>query len=244
MSRTSKQLLERAAWWRRRPWPCVVLGVDPGARAGYAVAVPAAPPPGVLRGGSGGAEQHLHVVRAAELDTSTRALEEALAFAVEVARAEEVHLVVCLEDWGRGGKLGIKTWLGLGAAAGAWKRAALLAAAEGSGDVLTATRSLLQVQQTTWRSRMVEESGDRSSGKFVPHDSEGWKRAATRECAERFPYLQLGGANAAEAALIAAYTLRSDELGRLLPPTYLRQRGFEPPPEEKAPKRGRRPAGQ
>lgn len=245
MSRTSKEMAERAAWWRRRPWPCVVLAVDPGARAGYAVAVPSSPPTKLMPR-VGEAELHLHVVRAGELETNTRALEEALLFAAEVARAEKLHLVLSLEDWGSGGRLGIKTWLGLGAAAGAWKRAALLAASEGCGDVLTVTRSILHVQQSTWRSWMVEESGDRSSGKFVPHDSDGWKRAATRECASRFPYLQLEGANAAEAVLIAGYTTRSEELGRLLPATYLRARGFEPLSPELVPKRrkGRGVAGQ
>lgn len=241
MSRTAKELVERAAWWRRRPWPCVVLGVDPGATAGWCLAVPEAPGPGMVHPiHKSEAEQDFSIIRAKELDTGTRELEATVSLAVEAARRRGLQLVVSLEDWGSGGRLGIKTWLGLGAAAGAWTRAVLLAARE-SADVLTVKRSILRVQQATWRSRMVDESGDRSSGKYVPFDSEGWKRAATHSCAARFPYLQLDGANAAEAVLVAGYTMRSDELGRLLPDTYLRKHGFEPlPPPAPKLKKGTR----
>lgn len=238
MKRTVQEQVERAAWWRRRPWPCVVLGVDPGAEAGTALLVPHRQS---TRADTPEAEGGFQVLWAREVGTMSRQLEATIQEAAVEARARGLHLVVSLEDWGRGGKLGIKTWLGLGAAAGAWKRATLLAAAEDCGDVLTVSRSILQVQQATWRSWMVEESGDRSTGRFVPFDSEGWKRAATRACAAHFPYLQLEGANAAEAALLAAYTLRSDELGRLLPATYLKRHGFEPPLiEEVEPRRGKR----
>jgi hypothetical protein len=239
VARTAKDMVERAAWWKRRPWPCVVLGVDPAAAAGWSLALPE-PPPREKVGAAPGSDVELgyHVLCAAEVNTGTRALENAIQSAVKVARLRKLHLVVSLESWGSGGRLGINQWLGMGEAVGAWKRATLLAAQEGCGDVLTVTRSILRVQQSTWRSRMVDESGDRSSGKFVPYDSEGWKRAATRMCSIRFPYLQLEGANAAEAVLVAGYTMRSDELGRLLPDTYLRAQGFEPLPElPKAPKK-------
>lgn len=243
MSRTSKQQVERAAWWRRPPWPCVVLGVDPAAEAGAALAVPQS----TRVDTSGDEEDGYTLLIAREVDTRTRAVEATLEEACEVARARGLQLVVSMESWGAGGRLGINQWLGMGEAVGAWKRAALLMAASGQWrDVLTLSRSILRVQQSTWRSWMVEESGDRSSGKFVPFDSEGWKCAATRACARLFPTLSVEGANAAEAALLAGYTMRSDELGRLLPETYLRARGFEPPPPEPSTSKRRRPraAGQ
>lgn len=215
-SRTLKEQSERVAWWKRRPWPAVVLGADPAEKAGGAILVPR--------------ENGPHVVEAREILTTSRGLEAFIMHAVEVARAEGLPLVAALETWNSGGRLGIKTWLGLGAAAGAWKRVLELAAREDCGDVLTVSRSIVEVPQVRWRSWMVEESGVQEAGKYRPFNSEEWKAAALRACAEHFTDVPLEGVNAAEALLVGAYVARSDELGRLLPATLLARHGYGLPP--------------
>lgn len=237
-SRTKQELVDRAAWWRRKPWPVVILGLDPAEESGGTIALPKEAPGGM--GQPGGP----YLWRAEEVNIYTRGVEGLVTAAVNVARQEGLQLVVCLEEWGSGGRLGIKTWLGMGAAAGAWKRTVALLAREDCADVLTPSRCLFSVPQTRWRSRMIEECGVRGAeGGFRRYTPEQWKKAAGDTVREMFPYVRLAGANAAESALIAAYAARSDELGRLLPSTYLRKHGFEPlPPLPKQEKRKSKPA--
>lgn len=219
----SERKVDRAAFWRRRPWPVVLLSVDCAATAGASILLP---------------EEHYgecplvggpHLWKLRELETSTRDLEATIQEAVKLAREREMQLVMALEQWGSGGRLGINQWLGMGAAMGAWTRALLMAAREGAEDVLTVSRSIIKVPQTRWRSWMIEESGTRGPDGFKPFDSEGWKKAATRTLVQLYPGVYLPGDNAAEAALLGVYASRSDELGALLPDRYLRQHGFESP---------------
>jgi len=211
--RTKKEQAAHAAWLLRDPWPVVVLAVDPGAVSGAAIVTPS----------DGGLVEHLEVV-----DPMTTRIEELLDDAADRARSLDAELILALEDWGSGGLVGIKTWLGLGATRGYWRRAAMLAARAELDDVLVQSRCCVHVNMRTWRGRMIDESGDRDEhGRFHPYDSDGWKRAATRTLARLQPHVRMSGADEAEAGLIGLYGIRSDEVGRLLPDRYLRARGFD-----------------
>lgn len=222
MKRTAQERMERAAFWRRAPWPVVVLGVDPAEGAGAAIATPEEKLPGYhVEGGP-------EITISQEVATNTRALEAILDTAAGMARRKKLKLAVVLEEWGSGGKLGIKTWLGLGAAAGAWKRAVILAAMEQHKDVLLPRACLLSVPQTRWRSQLIEESGTRdAAGKYKNFTSEQWKEQAQKAVRGYFPLLEVPGPNAAEATLIALYGARCLELGELLPKWYLKEHGRE-----------------
>ncbi len=236
-SRTRLEMVERAEWWRRKPWPVVLLGVDPAESSGWTIALPEEAPRGL--GMAGGP----YLWRCEQVNIYTRGVEEAVEAAANLAQQRGLKLMVCLEEWGSGGRLGIKTWLGMGAAAGAWKRAVLLAAREERHkEVLTVSRCLLGAPQSRWRSRMIEECGIQVGDSFRRYTPEEWKKAAGDAMREMFPYVKLEGADAAESGLIAAYAMRSDELGYMLPDTYLRKHGFEPLPVQPAKeKKARKP---
>lgn len=202
-NRTKAEQEERRRWWERKPLPVAVLGVDPGERAGAALHLPKA---GVLW--------------SRQVETNTRQLEQALEQALRDAwTAGCSRLLMVIEEWGRGGKMGIDQWLGLGAALGAWRRTAALLVAE-CGDpwaqLLTKTRSTVRVPMVTWRSHMFEVFGAYAGGKYRPFKSADWKEQAVRRCAELFPAMTFDGPDAAEAALIAYYGARSDEAGKVV----------------------------
>ena len=137
-------------------------------------------------------------------------------------------MVTVLEDWGKGGHMTLSSWVGMGEQRGPWRRAAIMAAEHYS--MVTKGRIAL-VAQTRWRSRVIEETGDRSSGEFVRFDAAGWKAAAVRVAPELVvdgyvPH----GENAAEAVCLGYYAARSDEVGKLIPKTVLKRYGltYEP----------------
>jgi hypothetical protein len=220
VARTRAELAARAAWWDRRAWPVVVLGVDPGnSVAGAGLSVPRTTGPDLLW--------------ARNVDPFTREIERVFDDALEVADDLGYDLVVAIETWGRGGPMGLEAWIGLGAAKGYWKRETLLRCAEDNTGRLVKSRCLLDVNMRTWRSFMHDEHGTKvphptKPGQFkhVPYDEEGWKKAATRMLADLCPTVRVDGADAAEAGLVALYAHRSDELGKKLPKTLLRDHGF------------------
>lgn len=217
--RTRVAEAERAAWRARPAWPVAVLGIDPGTDvAGAGLVVPS----------EGGAPALLW---ARSVGSYTRGIEEVLSAAIGSARARGLGLVLVLEEWGAGGPLGIKSWLGLGAARGHWLRAARLALVEGADDVLVASRLHASALTQTWRSMMDIPTSvvDPVTGERRRNEEEDWKRHATRRLAELAPGIWIDTADAAEAALIALYGSRCDDVGRQLPISLLASRGLERP---------------
>lgn len=210
--RTRKAEAERGAWRLRRPWPIAVLGVDPGSPAGAALVLPC------------GADPRLVWCRT--VDPLTLQIEEAIDSAAEHAREARLELVLVLEEWGRGGPLGIDSWLGLGASRGHWLRAAHIAARGRHADVLTVSRLYSYAHIATWRSWMDVPPGQYDGGKFIKNDSEGWKKAATRRLLEIDAGVKIDSADAAEAGLIALFGSRSDQVGEKLPRRLLASHGF------------------
>lgn len=214
MARVAKPKVSRyQEWLATPPVECAILGVDPGASAGAALTIWS--PVG-----------H-ELVWAREVVTDTTALEVAVTDAVGAARAAQLALVVAIEEWGRGGPLGIDQWLGLGAAAGAWKRAALIAA-DVRAPTIVRSRAVVRVGQRTWRSAMIPEAGTRNAaGTFRPYDTEGWKKAAKARVLDLFG-LRFGdvSADVAEAILIAHYATRDRRIADMIPrASALRNKG-------------------
>jgi len=230
--RTRAVEAERAAWRVRRPWPIALLGVDPGTEvAGAGLVLPDAT----------GEEPDLRWVRS--IDPYSLEIESAIDDACDAARARGVGLAFVLEEWGQGGPMGIESWLGLGAARGHWKRAAMLAALGRHSDVLVPSRLFTYAHIQTWRSWMDVPPGTwDAAGKFAHHDPEGWKKAATTRLAALYPKVRIDSADAAEAGLIALYGCRSDDVGRKLPKRLLAGAGIdEPPPRVKKAKKPAKP---
>lgn len=154
------------------------------------------------------------------VDPFTRSVEEIIEQTIEIAVARNMLVVLATEEWGRGGPLGIDQWIGLGERRGIWKRALRV-----TNHMPT---KIVHINARTWRSHMIDETGDRSSGTFVAYDTDGWKRAATRVYTEVFdapPPIET--ADAAEAALLGAYAIRSNEVLKVLGVRYLAAHGFE-----------------
>jgi hypothetical protein len=221
--RTRAEQRSRAAWWDRTPWPCAVLGIDPGALAGATLGCPnyRAQPADV------------RIIWHRAIDSATRELERAVRDAACFAKENELQLVLVLEDWGRGGPLGIDTWLGLGAARGHWERAARLILDEMEGCPIRRTKPWVRVGQTAWRSRMIESWGTSviapgGGSIFTPHDPAGWKLAA-RDAVKEILGIDAVSDDEAESILIAFYAMRSDEVGKALPKRLLRAHGFAAP---------------
>lgn len=217
--RTRLAEAERAAWRARRPWPTAVLGVDPGTEiAGAGLVLPdSAFEDPVLRW-------------ARSVDPYTLELEEIVEEAVAAARERGLGLVFVFEEWGRGGPMGIDSWLGLGAARGHWIRAARLACLK-HPDVLVASRLYVYAHMQTWRSWMdVPAVVLNEQGKTLRRNTpEDWKKHATRRLAELCPHVTLDSADAAEAGLIALFGSRFDAVGRKLPMRLLNRYGLERP---------------
>lgn len=205
---------EHAAFFARPAFPVVVLSVDPGTRAGAAVIAP-------------GTDGRPKVVLCEAIDSATRALEAMISSAIAIARAKDMMLLLAIEEWGRGGPLGIDQWIGLGERRGLWKREFLLLGSEAPApSPIRKSESIVHVNARTWRSRMIFETGERVADTFRPFDTDGWKRAATRTLLAHAPDVAIETADAAEAALLGLYSIRSDELHKRLGKRYLASRGF------------------
>lgn len=197
-----------AAWWSRPPWPVVILAADPGRRAGAAI----------LSCDRGGVE----LVKAVPVDTYTREVDVLVKLALAKAEQRGVPFFLALEAWGRGGPMGIDQWLGLGEQRGAWRRTFIIEAPEHQ-------RNVVQVTQSRWRSRMVEETGDMTTGQWQPFGPDGWKQAALRAArAHLIDGYVPDDPDAAEATCIALFAARSDEVGNKLSKRYLAGAGYDP----------------
>jgi hypothetical protein len=200
------------AWLAQPVNQCAVLGIDSGDDAGVSLWVPGAGGPRCLW------------TRAVK--TNTRALEAALEDAVREARARNLRLVLYAEEWGAGGPLGIDQWLGLGAAIGAWKRAAILLC-ETARPTIVPSRLMCRVLQVTWRSDLGMPFGTyvdvgKKKPVFVRHDAEGWKKAANARVFEMFGHIESFDTNAAEAMLIGYHGMRSPAVFNLMNPSAKR----------------------
>lgn len=217
MAKTSKIVESRyQRWLAGDVVPCTILGIDPGDSAGATC---------LTYAGAGG--HAVHFVRS--VNTNTLELEHTVNDAIEIAHELGQVLVFAIEDWGIGGPLGMKQWQGLGAAAGAWIRAAHLAAQRCSAEniragrfvVLARDRAVVRIVSRTWRSCIIEEAGTYSEvagkTKFKPFDSVGWKRAATRRAHELFGHVGVKDANAAESLLIAHCATRDARIAGMIP---------------------------
>lgn len=196
--------ISRAEAWALAPVSRrVVLGIDPGERAGASL---------VVVNDAGGVD----LVWSHEVDTMTREVERVLAHAFALAREAGTKVVIVAEEWGRGGPLGLEQWMGLGMHVGAWRRAAFIAHAEGASDAFAKSSGFVRVGMSSWRAAMlpgVALEAKRAKGSKAK--TEVWKRAATRRVLELWPGLdpRRFGANAAESALIALYATRDVDAG-------------------------------
>jgi hypothetical protein len=218
---TIKAMKEAALrqWWDREPWPCIILSVDPGKRAGASI----------IQSGPG----MVGMIRCEGLQTNSRYVEGFIQNAKQIAEDRKIPFFMILEDWGSGGILGIKQWLGLGAQRGAWVRAAIL---EG-----IAPRQILYVTQSRWRSRVIEASGvyeEKKDGgsfktvwrKFKPDE---WKDQAHSTAKELFTGQHIPiDPDASESACMGYYAARSDEIGKAFLKTDLKLFGYSFEPVE------------
>ena len=212
MTKKKARELALQQWWDRSPWPCMILSADPGKEAGAAL----------LKSGPGG----LTLIEAREIDTYTSQVEEMFDLAIIKCYQYELPLVLVLEDWGAGGRRGITQWIGLGEQRGAWRRAHMLLA--GSHKLVSKTR-IAYINQNRWRSRVVPETGVREPQGFRRFTPEEWKGAAYRAAIDLLPDAHVPNTpNAPEAVCMAVFGARSDEVGKKLPPTYLRKHGVQP----------------
>lgn len=168
-------------------YPCaaVVLGVDPGRVSGWAVVAPDGPDAVLLAAGCGeGGEA------------------EAIAAASELAEQAGLPLVVVAETWpvgrGRGqrDRLSAAALAGLGARWGRWQLRL-----EDAGHPRART---LRVTTGTWRRAILGGASQRRSA--------SWKRAAILAVEGRYG-VRLGP-DAAEAALIATWGVRSPRVAK------------------------------
>lgn len=218
--KTKKQIREEAlaSWWNREPFPAVILAVDPGKKAGASIIISKP-------------RQGLFLAFCSPIDTFTRQVEATFTTAIRLARECDLYLVLVLEEWGRGGPLGIDQWIGLGEARGAWRREFILRCNEETSPRLIQSK-IMTTSQSRWRSRVIPETGDRSSGTFKAFTPEQWKEAAHRAALDYFPSDWVPPLDASESACIGVYAARSDELGKLIGKRELKRYGLEFSPLE------------
>lgn len=108
------------------PISAVVLGVDPGARSGWAILAPA----GKLEAG--------------EVRTK---IDAPIARALEVAAANELPLIVAMEKWTAGGWKSFASFGGLSAQAARWLEALRVAGVP--------KKSVVRVTTQRWRARVI-----------------------------------------------------------------------------------------
>lgn len=223
ITKAEKKRRDLAAWHRRYYWPAIIVGVDPGRQSGATVFV--------------SRRRTLKPIVSASVDTHSRDIESILEEAVDLAKDEKLPVVLMMESWGKGGPLGIEQWIGLGEARGIWRRAFTLAMKDADplrvGPVKLFSPSRVgYVNQRSWRSRMIEETGGTDArGKWIPFDSDGWKDAAIREVCRRTGWSpdRITGDDA-ESFLVGSYAAQSDALGKMLPKTHLARYGLTFPP--------------
>jgi len=195
-------MISRADAWKLAPVSRrVVLGIDPGERAGASLLVYTA--------------HGVDLVFCREVDTNSTQLEDALAEAFYVALRAGVKLTIAVEEWGRGGPLGLEQWIGLGMHVGAWKRAAILKADNGAAAAFSKSSGFIRVGMSSWRAALLPGVAADAKRAKSKERSEVWKRAATRRVLEIWPALNPRhfGANAAESALIGLYAMRDVDAG-------------------------------
>lgn len=134
----------RLSW---KPWPCVILAIDPGARGGWAIGIEG------RRIASG-------VAASAEQRTSAIALAVRLQTEVQPAR----FLVVAAEKWQRGGWRSFESIVGTGAAWGRWAEQLELIA-------FPATR-IVRVVPKTWRAPTI---GQVKGGREMQKRAATWR---------------------------------------------------------------------
>lgn len=194
--------ISRADAWQNAPIiRRVVLGIDPGERAGASLLVDTA------RG--------VELVFCREVETNSTQLEDVLAEAFYAALRCGVKLTIAAEEWGRGGPLGLEQWIGLGMHVGAWKRAAILKADNGAADAFSKSSGFIRIGMSSWRAALLPGVAADAKRAKPKERSEVWKRAATRRVLELWPGLNPRhfGANAAESALIGLFAMRDVDAG-------------------------------
>lgn len=203
-----------AAWLDRKPWPCVILSVDPGAAAGASIIV-SDPRRGL----------ELYACEAIDLYDPHPVLESFVKRACDASRNRQLPLVGVLEDWGRGGPRGLAQWIGLGEARGPWRRALIMRTKEAI-PAITQGRILL-ARQTRWRSLVIPETGRiDAAGKWEPFGPEGWKAIAKTTATDHFPDAFVPPEDAAESACLGVYAARSDAVGKALGKLHLKRFGL------------------
>lgn len=209
VKKSKKQLKEEALrkWWDREPWPCVILAIDPGRLAGASILI-STPLNGLV------------LYKTVQVNTLTRDVESIVHEAVTIAKQKELHLVLVLETWGKGGNLGINQWIGLGESRGPWRREFLIRCDKENHKHISKSR-VIMVTQNRWRSRVIKETGDRSSGQFKRFTPEQWKEVAHKTALEYFINTWVPPLDAAESACLGLYAARSDEVGSKLGKKYL-----------------------
>lgn len=203
-----------AKWWDRNPWPCLIMSCDPGKHSGVTL----------IRCGPGG----IQVLFCRAVDTYSSQVEGAVDEAIDAGIRLGLPVVVILEDWGKGGPMGIQQWIGLGEQRGAWRRAVILSGIK--------TSHIKLVTQSRWRSRVLDRTGVIEGGqpwrRFTPGE---WKQEAhtTARDAMLDGYIP-NSPDASESACMAYYGARSDEVGDALGVRYLKQNGYTFEPLERA----------
>jgi len=193
---------------RSEAWQCssvvrrLVLGIDPGDAAGASL---------VLAEGD-----ELRLLFCREVETLSRGVERTLAEAAEHAYEHDIALSFAIESWGSGGERSLESWIGLGAAMGAWTRAIALM----KGELPPLRGDVRRALMASWRAALLPGTHAEARAAGGGKRSQAvWKRAATAKVAELFPGAPIPGSNAAEAALIALYDTRDIAAGEAVAKT-------------------------
>jgi hypothetical protein len=199
-------------WWDRPLWPAIIIAVDSGKSAGVTI---------IKSVTSSGIE----LIRCSNIDTYSRDIEMVVREGIQEAIFNEMYAIMVLETWGRGGKLGINQWIGLGETRGPWKREFKIICKELASKYASG-KKVIQVAQNTWRSKVIKETGYRTDSKFSRFNSGQWKDVAHNTALKIYSGDWIPPNDAAESACIAAYASRCVEIGKLLPRTYLKKFGL------------------
>lgn len=184
-----------------RPWPIVILAIDPGATSGWCVLAPEPAGARARAGVAKTASQREAVITLARVTANERALE-----LVVVAETWRIPPPAADEGAKKRRAFGAQTAAGLGASWGLW-----LAELE-RADIRSS--AVQRVDTGTWRARVIGGRRFRSSA--------DWKRAAQFRSRALFgPGHELSD-DAAEATCIALWAERAGEVGLALPATTLR----------------------
>ncbi len=179
--------------------PCVIVAIDPGATAGWAIYL----------------EGRTVSWGAADSYDSAR-IERVLTEASTLAELHHLPLVVVGETWNRGGPMGLSAWQGLGAAWGAWQQAIKRMRANGRGQQLVASR-VMRVSTSTWKAAFglsrVKRDAIKAASLAVVRDRLGIHLAPDQH-------------DVAEALLIGEWATRAGAVGAKLPKRVMVKRGL------------------